>query len=121
MKAERVAIIYQFPLIGRAISQLLDAADDIEVVACVPDDATALTQILPLHPDVVIKVSEDGLASTPLPLQLPEKELRLIYLRSAGNELSLIKAQQMTITDVEDLFRVIRTREDVDRAEPVRV
>lgn len=108
MKTQRVAIFFQFPLIGRAIEQLLDTTDDIEVIACVPDEPAAWTQVLPLHPDVVIKVGEGGMASTALPPLLPEEVLRLIHLGTVGNEMCLYQARQMTVTRVEDLIQAIR-------------
>lgn len=108
MTAHRVAILFQLPLIGRAIQQLLESADDIEIVACLPDEPAAWSQVLQRCPDVVIKVGEEGVASTSLPLQLPEEALHLIHLHSAGNQMRLYQARQITVKNVEDLLQVIR-------------
>jgi chemotaxis response regulator CheB len=108
MKANRVAILSQFPLIGRAIEQVLQAADDIEVIACMPDEPGAWTQVLGLHPDVVIKVGDEGTVPAALPSLWPEESLRIICLETAGNEMRLYQARQMTVTRVEDLIQAVR-------------
>jgi DNA-binding NarL/FixJ family response regulator len=112
MNDHRVAILYQFPLVGRAIGQLLSSVDDIEIVACMPDESTAWNHILPLHPDVVIKVGEDKFASATLPPLLPKEALQLIYLETTGNEMCLCHTQHITVTSIEDLIRAVHTSDD---------
>lgn len=104
----RVVILYQFPLIGRAIEQLLEAAKDIEVIACLPEEPDGWTQVGALQPDVVVeeRETEETPASLP-PLPLGER-LQLICLGSQGNEMCLYQAQHLPVTGPDDLAQVIR-------------
>lgn len=110
MGGRRVAILSQFPLVGRAIERLLETSADIEVVAFLPDQPEGWDRIPDLHPDVVIQVGGPGTISvTPLVLA-PAEVLRLICLEATGNEMRLYDARQMTATGVEDLVQAIRAR-----------
>lgn len=108
METRRVVILFQFPLVGRAIEQLLKSTDNIEVIACMPDESEGWTRTLELRPDVVIQVCEAGAASV-APAQLLSKDvLRLIRLEATRNQMGLYQAQQMTVTCPEDLIRAIQ-------------
>ena len=108
MEAQRVVILFQFPLVGRAIERLLEATADIEVIACMPDEPENWDCVMDLHPDVVIQVCEVETTATPPPLP-SEEVLRLIRLEATGNEMYLYQARQKTATRTEDLIQAIRT------------
>jgi DNA-binding NarL/FixJ family response regulator len=106
--AYRVMILYQLPLIGRAIAQLLTTTPDIEVVACLPDAPEGWAQVDALQPDVVIEEREleyPAAALPPLPLG---ERLRLICLGRGGNEMCLYQAQHLRVTCPDDLAEAIR-------------
>ncbi|MFQ5857994.1 MAG: hypothetical protein ACE5LU_20505 [Anaerolineae bacterium] len=107
MEARRVVILFQFPLVGRAIERLLETIGGIEVIACMPDEPQGWLHVQNLHPDVVIQVCETERAAAPL--LLPSNAvLRLIRLESTGNEMCLYDARQLTATRIEDLIQAIR-------------
>jgi len=108
MGVHRVVILSQFPLVGRAIEQLLQTIDDIEVVACMPDEPEGWSRAVELHPDVVIQVCSTETAPTVPSLPLPEAVGRLIRLEATGNEMYLYQAQQKTATCIDDLIQAIR-------------
>jgi DNA-binding NarL/FixJ family response regulator len=104
----RVVILYQFPLIGRAIEQLLEAAKDIEVIACLSEEPDGWAQAEALQPDVVVEEYETEGAPASLPTLPLGERLNLICLRSQGNEMCLYQAQHLSVTGPDDLAQVIR-------------
>lgn len=104
----RVVILYQFPLIGRAIEQLLAAAKDIEVIACLPEEPDGWAQVAALHPDVVVEERETEETQASLPTVPLGERLQLICLGSQGNEMCLYQAQHLPVTGPDDLAQAIR-------------
>lgn len=104
----RVVILYQFPLIGRAIEQLLAATKDIEVIACLPEEPDGWAQAKALQPDVVVEEREMEETRASLPPLPPGERLQLICLGSQGNEMCLYQAQHLPVTGPDDLAHAIR-------------
>lgn len=108
MATRRVFVIWKYPLFLEAVRQLL-TSPDIEWAGESSDPVTAREEIAKLSPDTVLIEEEENACAEIMPLlEAGASDLRVIRLSLMENQLSLYRREQHTVTQAEDLLKLIR-------------
>lgn len=109
MATRRVFVIWTHPLFHESVRLLL-SHPDIEWVGATADHVGARGQIADLRPDTIL-VEEGDSGIPPEALKLLEActwKVRVVGLGMDDNRLIVYRREQRTVTQADDLLRLIR-------------